>query len=160
MKKTISIVLVLTLGLVTEVAKADFTFGEPINLGPTVNSSADDVTLSISGDGLELYFSSDLPGGEGSSDIWVLTRPTTADDWGEPVNLGPTVNRSSSENSPNISADGLTLYFAGDVLNDESGVSGGAIEDTDNRQHDFVWRFGRCSAYAVRCLYTPESIYN
>ncbi|NIM98071.1 MAG: hypothetical protein GTO24_08345, partial [candidate division Zixibacteria bacterium] len=47
---------------------------------------------SISADGLELYFSSDRPGGYGLDDIYVMTRATTEDDWGEPVNLGPIVN--------------------------------------------------------------------
>ncbi len=93
------------------VAKADFTFGTPINLGPTVNSSANDFLPSISADGLSLFFSSRRPGGYGDPDIWVTTRETTDDDWGEPVNLGPTVNSSYNDNAPNISADGLTLFF-------------------------------------------------
>ncbi|MEE8577461.1 MAG: hypothetical protein V3T31_09415, partial [candidate division Zixibacteria bacterium] len=123
MIKLISIVMVLALGLVAEVANADFTFGTPTNLGPTVNSSTDDDTLDISYDGLEIYFTSNRPGGYGNYDIWVTTRPTTADDWGIPVNLGPTVNSSSSENSPSISADGLTLYF-GDWPNPRPGGFG------------------------------------
>ena len=49
------------------------------------------------------------PGGYGNYDIWVTTRATTEDAWGQPVNLGPTVNSSYSENSPNISADGLMM---------------------------------------------------
>ena len=32
--------------------------------------------------------------------------------WTAPVNLGPLVNTSASESCPNISMDGLTLYFA------------------------------------------------
>ncbi len=39
MKKTISIVLILALGTLTEVVNADFTLGTPTSLGPTVNSS-------------------------------------------------------------------------------------------------------------------------
>ena len=34
--------------------KADFTFGEPINLGPMVNGSSGDWVPSISADGLTL----------------------------------------------------------------------------------------------------------
>jgi len=104
MKKKISIVLVLTLGLAAEVAKADLTFGEPTNLGPIVNSSAGDGSPSISADGLELYLHS-------LGDLWVTTRATTEDDWGEPVNLGSIVNSSVAEVTPSISADGLELYF-------------------------------------------------
>jgi hypothetical protein len=124
MKKVIVMLLVLALGLATEVAKADFTFGEPTNLGPTVNSSAADAVPTISDDGLELYFTSERPGGSGLGDIWVTTRAAKEDDWGTPVNLGSTVNSSCSESSPSISADGLTLYF-GDWPNPRPGGIGG-----------------------------------
>ena len=50
------VILVLALGLVAQVANADFTFGEPTNLGPTVNTSYGDSASSISADGLSLYF--------------------------------------------------------------------------------------------------------
>jgi Tol biopolymer transport system component len=94
-------------------ANADFTFGEPVNLGPTVNSSGVDCSPSVSTDGLELYFLSDQPGGYGNYDIWMATRLTTDDPWNTPVNLGPVVNSSDWEVSPDISADGLSLYFDG-----------------------------------------------
>jgi len=96
------------------VAKADFTFGTPTNLGPTVNSSAWDYTTKISADDLTLYFASNRPGSYGLGDLYVATRPTTNDDWGQPVNLGPTVNTSSYDQGPSISADGLSLYFDSD----------------------------------------------
>jgi len=111
MKKKISIVLVLVLGLATEVANADFTFGTPTNLGPTINSSAWEFGLSISADGLALYFTSDRPGGYGNLDIWVTTRATTDDHWGTPVNLGPTINSPVATYGVSISSDGLSLYF-------------------------------------------------
>jgi len=111
MKRTISLVLVLALGLAVEVANADFTFGTPTNLGPTINTSYSDQGPNISADGLELYFCSGRPGGSSNRDLWVATRPTASDPWGEPVNLGPTVNSSASDWAPSISADGLSLYF-------------------------------------------------
>ena len=92
-------------------AKADFTFGTPTNLGPTVNSSSLDSSPSISTDGLSLYFSSNRPGGSGDSDIWVTTRETINDDWSIPINLGSTVNSSAIDIEQCISADGLQLYF-------------------------------------------------
>ena len=105
-------ILVLALGLTAELAKADFTFGTPTNLGPTVNSSSWDILPSISTDGLSLFIISDRPGGSGGLDLWVTTRETTDDDWGEPLNLGPIVNSSSSEWGVSISSDGLSLYFS------------------------------------------------
>jgi hypothetical protein len=52
MKKTILLVLVLALGLATKVAKADFVFGKPQNLGPIINSSSSDYSACVSVDGL------------------------------------------------------------------------------------------------------------
>ncbi|MBA7699087.1 hypothetical protein ES703_107773 [subsurface metagenome] len=93
------------------VAKADFIFGTPTNLGPTVNSSAWDGGPIITANGLTLYFSSKRHGGSGQEDIWVTTRETVQDPWGEPVNLGPTVNNSDWDSTPSISANGLELYL-------------------------------------------------
>jgi len=121
MKKAISIVLVVSLAMTENVANADFTFGEPTNLGPTVNSSAWDSVPDISADGLSLYFGSDRSGGSGSYDLWIATRATIADDWGAPVNLGPTVNSSAWELDPSLSSDGLSLYF----MSTRPGGSGG-----------------------------------
>jgi len=86
-------------------------WGTPANLGSTVNSSAHDSCPKISSDGLSLFFSSTRPGGYGSYDIWVSFRKSTRDNWGRPVNLGPTVNSTDLDGGPNISADGRTLFF-------------------------------------------------
>jgi len=87
-------------------------WGTPVNLGPTVNSSYRDSYPSISADGLSLYFRSRRPEGLGQSDLWVSTRRNTSDPWGTPVNLGPTVNSSAHDSRPNISSDGLSLFFS------------------------------------------------
>ena len=92
-------------------AKADFTFGTPTNLGPTVNSPSRDLKPSVSADGLSLFFTSTRPGGLGGMDIWVTTRETTDDPWGEPVNLGSAVNSPAWETGC-ISYDGLSFYFS------------------------------------------------
>jgi Tol biopolymer transport system component len=101
---------------VTTRATVSDSWSTPINLGPTVNSLADEMAPSISADSLSLYFSGYRsafvrPGGFGSADLWVTTRATVSDPWGAPVNLGPTVNSSSQDKGPSISADGLSLLF-------------------------------------------------
>ncbi|MCH8119333.1 MAG: PD40 domain-containing protein [Planctomycetes bacterium] len=121
MKKTFLLVLVLALGLPAGVANADFTFGTPTNLGPTVNTSVNDLTPRMPADGLSLYFASNRGGGSGGYDLWVMTRPTTSDPWATPVNLGPTVNSSAADYSLSISADDRTLYF----VSNRGGGSGG-----------------------------------
>ncbi|MFC1795300.1 hypothetical protein ACFL3Q_17155, partial [Planctomycetota bacterium] len=92
-------------------AKADFTFGTPKNLGRTVSSWRGDYGPCISFDGLELYFVSWRKGGYGESDIWVSTRQTIEDEWGEPNNLGELINSPLDEAHPAISSDGLELYI-------------------------------------------------
>jgi len=89
----------------------DEPWGKPVNLGPVVNSSASDNHPSVSSDGLSLFFGSTRSGGYGGYDLWVTTRKTRNEPWGEPVNLGSTVNSSTGDGASNISADGLTLFF-------------------------------------------------
>ena len=130
--------MVFTLYLATEVVNADFVFGTPTNLGPTVNSSSSDQTPRISSDGLELYFCSGRPGGYSNRDIWIARRLTASDPWGEPVNLGPRVNKSASERGPSISADGLSLYYD----SPRSGGYGGSWGDiwvTTRATKDDAW---------------------
>ncbi|MBM4025353.1 MAG: hypothetical protein FJ280_08090 [Planctomycetes bacterium] len=90
-------------------------WGTPENLGPAVNSPNRDGAASISADGLTFYFfSSNRPGGYGNNDIYMATRATKNDPWGEAVLLGPPINRISSaanDGRPWISPDGLELYF-------------------------------------------------
>ncbi len=64
---------------------------------------------SLSHDGKRLYFVSDMPGGIGGRDLYVSKRE--GDQWGEPENLGPTINTAGDEMFPYIHKDG-TLYFA------------------------------------------------
>ncbi len=111
MKKTILLLLVLALGLITSVANADFTFGTPTNLGPTINTSSGENPDCFSSDGLEMYLTTQRPGGYGSDDIWVSTRQTKDAEWGTPENLGPKVNTGTSDACACISSNGLELYF-------------------------------------------------
>ena len=46
--------------------KADFTFGEVVNMGPVINSNQQESGPCISADGLEFYFHSNRDGGVGS----------------------------------------------------------------------------------------------
>jgi len=86
-------------------------WGEPVNLGSIVNTPADEITPEISADGLELYFETDRPGGLGSDDLWVAKRATRSDDWERPVWLGKAINAEGMDHCPNITSDGLTLFF-------------------------------------------------
>jgi hypothetical protein len=90
----------------------DAEWGTPVNLGPIVNSSSGEGHPWISSDDLKLYFFAWCSDGFGKADIWVTTRATKDDPWGEPVNLGEVVNSSFYEGYPCTSADGLALFFS------------------------------------------------
>jgi len=92
-------------------ASTDDHWRTPVPLPPPVNSVFSDVEPSISVDGRTLYFCSNRPGGYGTFDLWVATQETTDDEWGTPINLGPTVNTIYHDWGPSISADGSMLYF-------------------------------------------------
>ena len=97
---------------VTKRPSQESGWGQPVNLGPVVNSPFYDGEPFISSDGLSLYFTSNRPGGFGGADMYVATRATKEDEWGAPVNLGPIVNSAGSEGSPCISTDGRVLFLA------------------------------------------------
>ena len=91
--------------------RAEIIMGEPTNLGLMINDATDTQECDISHDGLELYFSSQRPGGYGRKDIWVTRRETLNNPWQEPINLGLAVNGPVAEVEPAISPNGLELYF-------------------------------------------------
>jgi outer membrane protein OmpA-like peptidoglycan-associated protein/tetratricopeptide (TPR) repeat protein len=66
---------------------------------------------SLSADGQQLFFSSDMPGGSGGKDIWMCKRE--GDSWGKPENLGPDVNTPGDEVFPFLRKDGM-LFFSSD----------------------------------------------
>ncbi|MGE0089063.1 MAG: PKD domain-containing protein [Bacteroidales bacterium] len=66
---------------------------------------------TLSEDGSYLFFSSDMPGGFGGSDLYVCEWKNGG--WGEPVNLGSRVNTLQNEAFPFIHSSGR-LYFSSD----------------------------------------------
>ncbi|WP_188753879.1 OmpA family protein [Parapedobacter defluvii] len=67
---------------------------------------------ALSADANVLYFASDMPGGQGGTDIWFTERQSDGS-WGTPINAGPTVNSAGDELFPGIGPDG-TLYYSSD----------------------------------------------
>ena len=65
----------------------------------------------VSTDGLNLYFSSNRPGGFGGRDLYRSVK-LPDNSWSEPINLGPMVNTPYDEDSPFLAIDNKTLYFS------------------------------------------------
>ena len=88
---------------------------------PTLNTTED-----------KLYFSSDMPGTLGQSDIFVVD--INADgSFGTPINLGDKINTESKETFPFISNEGV-LYFASDG---HPGLGGLDVFATDMNNLDY-----------------------
>jgi hypothetical protein len=64
---------------------------------------------ALSADGKKLYFVSNMPGGFGSTDIYVVEK--SGNGWGKPENLGQDINTKGNEMFPWVDANGI-LYFA------------------------------------------------
>jgi hypothetical protein len=65
-------------------------WGTPANLGPVINTSGTEHSVTLSPDGHYMFFSSDRPGGCGWTDLWVSYRENVRSDfaWQEPQHLG------------------------------------------------------------------------
>lgn len=70
----------------------------------------------ITADGLTLYFSSDMPGGQGGMDLWMIKRKNNNASWGDPINLGKNINTAGDEVYPYLSVGNDTLYFSSNGL--------------------------------------------
>lgn len=89
-------------------------------LGKNINTRYWETHASISPDGQSLYFTSSRKGGFGGLDIYV-SKLLSNGDWGNAINLGPTINTPHNEESPFIIGDKNTLYFASQGHNSMGG---------------------------------------
>lgn len=91
----------------------DGNWGEPINLGPTINSDFNERSPFLHADMKTLYFSSSGHGGLGSLDVYKSTRlsDTCWTCWSKPENLGKEINTSTYDWCFKINTGGnLALY--------------------------------------------------
>ena len=91
---------------------ADGSFG-PATSVPELNTPQADQRPAIRFDGLEILLFSNRLGSVGGFDFWTSTRDTVFDTWSLPVNLGA-INSVSNEQTPYLSSDRRTLFFASD----------------------------------------------
>ena len=71
------------------------TWSKPENLGETINTPGNETTVSVSPDGIYLFFSSTGHEGMGGYDVFVSKNNGT--EWSKPVNLGYPINTVSDE---------------------------------------------------------------
>lgn len=88
----------------------DGKWSDPVDL-PFNRAQYNMAHACLSQDGKRLYFSSDMPGGNGGMDLYYSDRDGMV--WSEPVNLGKKINTAGNDVFPYIAPDGK-LYFASD----------------------------------------------
>ncbi len=95
-------------------------WGQPISLGPTINTERNDRSPFIHPDGKTLYFSSQRHGGLGDFDIYMSKRlDDTWTNWSEPTNLGPAINTKGSDWGFRVSTDGTFAYYSANLNGSE-----------------------------------------
>lgn len=109
---------VVKLQLFTAEIEEDEKWGAPVSV--PFNSNEYSVGhASLTKDGKKMYFASDMPGGKGGVDIYVVDRNQDGT-WGTPVNLGDKVNTEGNELFPFIHENGM-LFFSS---NGKAGLGG------------------------------------
>jgi len=93
--------------------QANGTWGTPVNLGDSINTSGNEMAPYIHADTKTLYFSSDTRAGLGGYDLFMSKKDETGN-WKKAVNLGSPVNTRKNEINIFISMDATTAWISSD----------------------------------------------
>jgi hypothetical protein len=87
-------------------------WGPATNLGPAINTGANERSPALSLNRRLLFFATDRPGGSGGFDIWLSWRADPNDDagWQPPVNLGTGVNTAATDAGPSFLEGGEAAH--------------------------------------------------
>lgn len=91
--------------------RSDAAWSKPSEVALSRDTLSSFAHPAISPDGLWLYFTSDMPGGQGGLDIW--RAKIIPNGYGGVENLGPTINTPGNECFPTFRPNG-DLYFSSD----------------------------------------------
>lgn len=86
-------------------------WGDPVNIGPVINTEYGEEGILIHPDGRTLYFCSKGHNSIGGFDIFRSVRDTNGN-WSAPVNLGYPINTPDEEAFFSIAADGRHAYIS------------------------------------------------
>jgi hypothetical protein len=87
----------------------DDAWGAATNVGPAINTGANERSPALSLNRRLLFFATDRAGGSGGFDIWLSWRADPNDDggWQPPVNLGTAINTAATDAGPSFFEGGL-----------------------------------------------------
>lgn len=125
----------------------------PKNMGHPINTRNLERQPSLSADGKTIYFTSDRPGTDGLEDLWVSH--FDGSQWGEPINLGDSINTDGIEWAPFIHPDDKTLYF---VSNGHLGMGGLDIFKS-SKINDTTWTKPLNLGYPINTVYDEQSLF-
>lgn len=112
-------------------------WGEPVNMGPEINSASADHSVTVSDDGHWMLFASERKGGLGSLDLYMTYREDTSDPsgWEEVKHAGDMINSSLWDSCPFFYTEEslLKVYFTSG-RGDEQAI-GAAYVSTFNDGH-------------------------
>ncbi len=85
-------------------------WGEPLNLGPDINSEFSEDFPTLSGDGKTMYFCSNGIPGMGGYDLFFSTWDEQSNVWTKPQNLGYPINTPFDDKTISFVGDGARAY--------------------------------------------------
>ena len=91
--------------------KSGSDWSQPKKLNGNINSKSFESDAYITPDGLTIYFSTSKYSEDNTLDIYYSTRQPGGD-WGPAKSIGNQINTKFDDDSPYLSRDGKTLYFA------------------------------------------------
>ena len=129
-----------------------------VNVGAPVNTKEWESQPCLSADGTTLFFVSKRPGGRGKSDIWCAhlkgMNSKGIPQFGNPINLGDSINSPGDEGSPFLHPDGKSLYFAS---NGWPGV-GGMDVFVSKKKSNGQWQTPKNFGYPVNSTADDEGL--
>jgi Tol biopolymer transport system component len=112
-------------------------WGDPVNLGPNVNTTANDSGAALSPDGLTILLQTNRDTAPSLVyDIWQTRRSAIGQPWSAATNAGAPVNSSQSDHGPAFLPDGLGILFGSDR---PGGLGGDDIYGAIRASSDGPW---------------------
>lgn len=96
-------------------------WSEPVNLGPTINTPQDEISVFVISDGNSIFFSSNGHLTMGGYDIFYSQKGDTDTSWSEPQNLGWPINTVENDAFYRHSLTGKTGYYASERMAESMG---------------------------------------
>ncbi len=97
---------------------SDGSWRKPVNLGPTINTKANERSPFLHTDSRTLYFSSSGHPGLGGMDVF-YSKLKSDNTWQTPVNIGYPINSENDEVDFFVSLDGRTAYFSSNNIDNK-----------------------------------------